>query len=249
MTIEQRNEIMNDFQSFKNPQVYDFHWQDGGKFRTEILAEMEEENRKEARLHLRQECAIQQTRHQLNLARKHQALHGINVVIGDLVAVKQTDQPQRFWIDKVIEILAEQLKLKVHWYSAPSEFRVYKIWTGKDKTSVVPVRDIVSCFTKFNDGVVIILNGACSPTQMVRFFLKFFKDESDDSDESNQYSSEKDDEEDSDTIPESSLRQRVERKHRISDATSSSSSSIKSQSSKKSRLVFILSLVHGEVHN
>ena len=109
------------------------------------------------------------------MARQHQALHGVNVVIGDLVAVKQTDKPQRFWIGKVIEILAEQLKLKVHWYSAPSEFRVYKIWTGKDQTSVVPVSDIISCFTRllslvlqdllmgdeFVVMIVTILNGAC----------------------------------------------------------------------------------------
>ena len=71
-----------------------------------------------------------------------------------------------------------------------------------------------------------------------------FYDDSDDSDifdESDQYSNDEDDEEDSDVIPEASLRQHVERKHRsknVSDVTCSSSSN-KSKSSKTSRLVFI----------
>ena len=76
----------------------------------------------------------------------------------------------------------------------------------------------------------------------------FYDSNNDDSDESDQYSSEEDDEEDSDVIPEASLRQHVERKHRkknVSDATCSSSSNM-STSSNTSRSVFIFDILHIE---
>jgi len=81
--------------------------------------------------------------------REERQRRGVNLVIGDFVAVHQKDatgdQP-RFWIGKVMSIMPADMTLSVRWYNSPSEFGKYKCWTGRKQIQTVATSDVLASF-------------------------------------------------------------------------------------------------------
>ena len=148
MSPDEQAAVKADFERIKNPRSCYFHWQDGGKFKRQIINAMAEEDREEV-IRLNRISTIQNSWHRMTAVREERQRRGVNLVIGDFVAVHQKDatgdQP-RFWIGKVMSIMPADMTLSVRWYNSPSEFGKYKCWTGRKQIQTVATSDVLASF-------------------------------------------------------------------------------------------------------
>ena len=79
MSPDEQAAVMTDFERVKNPQSHFFHWEDGGKFKRQVLNAMPEEDRKEV-IRLNRISTLQNSWARMAAVREERERRGVNRV-------------------------------------------------------------------------------------------------------------------------------------------------------------------------